>query len=185
MIIINLWSNVQNFKPYSLFTRKLDFCWRELVQNLSQIGAGKVSSRHTLMPAANSHPNSLISQQLAVLRSDKCGGWSGCRKNNAHSYGSWCSVLRLLVVCQQVQRQRRTRQKDWTLRLSICLISVLFWKIIFIVMSPKTTSPFKQESWVSQHVPKNCIYLKYKEVLVLSNKLWLLNVKKCKIIMTN
>lgn len=29
---------------------------------------------------------------------------------------------------------------------SICLISVLFWKIIFIVMSPKTTSPFKQES---------------------------------------
>lgn len=162
IVSIYLWSNIWNFKPYSLFMRKLDSCWHELSKTKLELWRWIVSSRHTLMLAANSHPYSPISQQLAVLRSGKWGGWSGCSKKNmiTQSYGSWCSALWLLVVCQQIQRQRRTKQQDWDLSLGICLISVLFCKIIFFGMAPKITSSCKQERWVSQHVPTTMYILR-------------------------
>lgn len=133
--------------------RKLYSCWYELSKTGLEFYRWRVSSRHRVMPTANPHPYSLIPQQFAVLRSGERGGQSGCSKTMiTQTWGSWCSALWLLVACQYVQRQRRTKQQDWYLSLDICLISV-FCKSIFFGTAPKITSPCKEEKWVSQQIP--------------------------------
>lgn len=110
---------------------------------------------------SNAHPYSLISQQLAVFRSGEWGGKSGHSKKNMITQ-TWCSALWVLVACQKVQRQRRTKEQDWDLSLDISLTSV-FCKSIFFGTAPKITSPGKEEKWVSQHIPSTVSILRTRK----------------------
>lgn len=142
------------FQTISLLYEEAGFLLTWAEQNWAGVLEVESEQQAQRMPSANPHPRSLISQQLAVLRSGEWGGRSGCSEKNmiTQSWGSWCSALWLLVACQEVQRQRRTKQQDWDLSLSTCFISV-FCKSIFFGMAPKITSPWKEEKWVSQHIP--------------------------------